>query len=445
MSTIKAFLLGGALGAAAGAVLGGVVGGKLGRYLGERESRKAMSYMGITEVTDDVINIQKSFEMYADDFGKRLGEQLGTEVGEQFAENLKQKCFLNDKAGNVVSTDRMVGQRAFAQVPLLRQTDLSDPSEWYVGPESERSSLFEYFDRYYEAKGGEKGQMDKHVMIVRFLDNMTYMVLNYLQILEQCPGDQFEKAIAVLESEYGLLMHNFLASQAQVRDSSVLALVRGAFAEVNVKILELKKEKLGYRLEEGYTKRFEEAKANQKNLTVMDTAYKIKETLNQEATATHEFLLRGLGKVKRPEEERMVLAQLAGGVARGNLDKPDMFNDSILGKVVQSYAKNLYELFPRIDQQNQRGKIQRFDEHFQAGRIDANVAVRVDRIILETHRSIPASERNLYLEVATYFKWLEYSLCLAIGFIAGYGQIRIGWPVSNGRVGIQASKSIALL
>lgn len=409
MSTIKAFLLGGAMGTVVGGVVGGIIGGKLGRFLAEREAKSAMRYMGIQEVTEDVVRIQKSFEEYADDFGKRMGEQLGPEVGKQFADKIKQKCFLNDREGNIFSENRELGGKNFAQVPLLRNSYDLDDSEWYLGPESERSSIFEFFDRYYELKGDK---MDKHLMIVRFLDNMTFMIMNYLQVLEQCPGDKFEKAIAVMETEYGTLMHNFLAGEAKERDSEILKFIRGVFEKVDLKILELKKEKLGRRLQEGYTKRFEEAKATQKNLTVLDTAQKLKETLNKQATGIHEFLLRGLARPDRPDNERMTLDQLSEGVARGNLDEHSRFDDSIIGKIVKAYARNLNGFFPRVNEENQSGKIRRFNEHYEEGRLDSNVGARVDTIIRDSHKSVSREERELYLKLAEILNSLNTAYAL---------------------------------
>lgn len=396
MSNVRDLFIVGGIAAAAGAIAGGVIGGIKGREMGHDDAKEAMKYLDITEVTEEIRKTQKSFEDYADAIGKKLGEEIGDDLGKEFAKKLKSACFLN------YDQTQQLGQMSLAKVPLLRETDISTNS--YLGTGSEKSTLYNYFDAYYKTK--KQDGLDKHVMIVRFLDNMTYMIMNNLKLMEQCPGDQYEKAIKVLEVAYDTLLHNFLVKEAKTRDVEFLNDFRDgiktifkSLIDVDIKTFELNKELLAADLQKGYTTRFQEAKATQKNLTVLNTAQKLKEELNKQATATHELILRSFSKIYIPPEP-MALHTLSEGIADTGLRQNTQFDGDLIGKIIKNYAKNLFDFFPRVNEQNKTGRINRFNEHFEANRLDANIPSTVEKIILESKLTVNDSQKNLAINIA---------------------------------------------
>ncbi|MBV9576923.1 MAG: hypothetical protein JO149_09905, partial [Gammaproteobacteria bacterium] len=305
----------------------------------------------------------------------------------------------------------------YAQIPYLRETDnnpLIQKERTHKGTESEKSKIYDYFDDYYRVKAENNEAHDDHVMIVRFLDNLTYMVLSYIEILEQKPGKASEDAIDAIEHQYDSLMKNFFAKEATFKGEGLLATISTGFTQalnaINIERLQ-KKEKLALGIIRGYSQRFKEAKATQKNLSVLHTATKLQEKLNQQATATQEFLLRGIKTIptsegakpiSTPEGKHLALSSMAEGVDGRSVEDVDItFDTDLLGKVVKHYASKLQDFFPRVEMGNEAGKGKTFDKHFEDGSIDVSVEDRVNKIISANRQlKIDKKTKNLAIEVA---------------------------------------------
>src|SRR5690606_31816001 len=124
------------------------------------------------------------------------------------------------------------------------------------------------------------------------------MIMQHIKALQECPGEQYGKAIAALQTAYSDLIHNFLHFDAREHDSVTFRALRQLFSIVtfNSDLWASKKERLATAFKLEYEDSFAQAKAYQKNLSLLDAAKKMREALNQQATATHEFFLRHVNK-----------------------------------------------------------------------------------------------------------------------------------------------------
>ncbi|MBV9576277.1 MAG: hypothetical protein JO149_06605, partial [Gammaproteobacteria bacterium] len=76
MSSVRTFLLGGAVGAAFGFTAGAGAGAQVASYFTSREYKEKMKHFDIKEVKPTMLTIQASFQTYADLFGKGLNDAL---------------------------------------------------------------------------------------------------------------------------------------------------------------------------------------------------------------------------------------------------------------------------------------------------------------------------------------------------------------------------------
>jgi septal ring factor EnvC (AmiA/AmiB activator) len=421
--------------------VGAVFGAQQGKKFAKRQAVEDMKYMDGLAFDKEVEEIRNMFCEYAKEIGRQYANSFedkntGKIAGEQFTLNMINACFANpnrlvevDMGANVITK--------ICEVPMLRETCEIDNSDHYIGVQSEQS-LYELLDAYYREKcnPNEKIKMDKYVMLVRYLDNMTYMIMQHIKSLQECPGEQYGKAIAALKTAYGDLIDNFLNFDSQEHDSVFYNIVRKmtAIFTFNSTLWTSKKEKLAHAFKGEYDDHFAQALAYQRNLSVLDAAKKMNEALNQQATSMYEWFLRGYVKITRPRDNQLPLDLIKRGIALRHVQYGDTFFDQTpMGNLVKLFAIKLDLLFPRQDKHNPNGKIIRFSDRFNEGLFDAEIDQAVSGAIESSKQpNVSESERDRMKKVAKILNQLNIAyalqaeLCMEIERAGSIGMVASG-------------------
>jgi len=341
MMSIKSHVLT-ALGAGVvGFVGGAMAGASIQSMLDEMKRNKAIAALGGISL-EDKKETEKLYESVLDALKKNLDDTGVEGLSEEVLSYAKGLCL-----------PQIVEGQTFAQIPSLRN-GLKDPED-ILGT---RKAAFEYFDAYYEAKGNTT---DKYVAQVRILDNLHSLLLSYIDIAKKQPGEANAKVLQKLGQALKTLHENFNVAIAGTRDVEFLK----HFSDT-------KREELARKLKDEDDKIIQEAIAEQKQITLVESCNQSISNTIDTAGSVGEFFLRTLDANASATSTDLVIAKMEKREVERSVTGPNKLAESPIGVVVKHHIEHT----ARFKREEVADKNNSFNERFKKGALSLSPLVK---------------------------------------------------------------------